>query len=89
MEGIGIGHNVLYVDHATTIHVIPLSLNNPLFGYSEYMAIVHKDYGIDEDSECIVTNGKPDLMINGEKYRYKLIGQWEGSKFNLNLKIDR
>lgn len=66
MTNMGIGHNVLYVDHVTTVHIIPLTFENTLFGYSEIMAIICRDYGVDQDAECMITKGKPDLLIKGE-----------------------
>ena len=90
MEGIGIGHNVLYLDHATTVHIIPVTFNNSLFGFTELMLVVCKDYGIDRDAECIITKGKPDISVKGEKYNYTMSGKWDNErKLIIDFKIER
>ena len=89
MTNMGIGHNVLYVDHVTTVHIIPLTFENTLFGYSEIMAIICRDYGVDQDAECMITKGKPDLLIKGEKYKYTLTGKWDDNILKVDLSVTK
>lgn len=89
MTNMGIGHNVLYVDHVTTVHIIPLTFENTLFGYSEIMAIICRDYGVDQDAECMITKGKPDLLIKGEKYKYTLTGKWDDKTLKVDLSVTK
>jgi len=77
MKDIGIGHNVLYLDHATIVHIIPISFENTFYGYSEFMAIIMKDYGIDQDAECIIPKAEPEVVIRGERYKFNINCLWD------------
>lgn len=90
MEGVGIGHNILYLDHATTVHIIPLSCSNNQYGRASFMAVVEKDYGIDKDTFCVLQeHGAADILIKGERYRFSLSGVWEEETLSMNVTIAR
>lgn len=81
MEGIGIGHNVLILDHATIVHIIPISYedNEPV----DFMAVTIRDYGVDTDAESQVSeNG--NLLIKGELYKYYISTRWENNIYMIN-----
>jgi len=88
MEGVGIGHNILYLDHATTVHIIPLSFSNNQYDRASFMAIVEKDYGIDKDMFCVLQESEAaDIMVKGERYRFSISGAWEEEVLNMNVTI--
>ena len=90
MEGIGIGHNILYLDHATTVHIIPLSSSNNQYGRASFMAVVEKDYGIDKDTFCVLQeHGTADILVKGERYRFSISGVWEKETLSMNVAIAR
>ena len=76
MKNIGIGHNIIYMDHATTIHIIPVNFKNTNYNHTEYMAVVVKDYGIDMDAQCVTPGKEIETVINGEKFRYSISAEW-------------
>ena len=83
----GIGHNVLYIDHITTAHVLPCYFKNNLFNgeYVDLIVVIVKDYGIDQDCETLYTNSNAEAEINGERYKFNLIGKWEEDTLKLKL----
>lgn len=85
MEGIGIGHNVLILDHATTVHIIPISYedNEPV----DFMAVTIRDYGVDTDAESQVSENC-NLLIKGELYKYYISTRWENNKYMINSTIE-
>lgn len=87
ISGIGIGHNVLYIDHITTAHIYPIHFRNNLYNeeYVDLMAIISHDYGIDQDCDAICTNGSAELKIDGERYKYDLTGKWEEDELKVKL----
>lgn len=86
MDEIGIGHNVIYADHATIAHIIPVTDQNDFGDYSNFMAVVVKDYGIDQDVDCKVLRDVPEMIIKGEKYRYAVSTSWDNDIFKVNFK---
>lgn len=80
MEGVGIGHNVLLLDHATTVHVIPLEFENTNSSNTKFMCIVIKDYGIDQDAECLLSREEGDVLVKGEKFKYSISCAWDDDK---------
>lgn len=86
MDEIGIGHNVIYADHATIAHIIPVTDQNDFGDYSNFMAVVVKDYGIDQDVDCKVLRDTPEMIIKGEKYRYAVSTSWDNDIFKVNFK---
>lgn len=87
LKNAGIGHNVLYIDHITTIHIIPREPENNLYGGDnvDFIAAVIRDYGIDQDCETIYTDHNVEMTIKGERYKYNLIGKWSDNEFRLKL----
>ena len=83
----GIGHNVLYIDHITTVHIIPREEKNNLYegDYVDFIAVIVRDYGIDQDCETAYTNHDVEMKIKGERYKYNLIGKWDNEEFRLKL----
>lgn len=83
----GIGHNVLYIDHITTVHIIPREETNNLYegDYVDFIAVIVRDYGIDQDCETVYTNHDVEMKIKGERYKYNLIGKWDNEEFRLKL----
>lgn len=83
----GIGHNVLYIDHITTVHIIPREEENNLYegDYVDFIAVIVRDYGIDQDCETAYTNHDVEMKIKGERYKYNLIGKWDNEEFRLKL----
>ncbi|WP_373262217.1 hypothetical protein [Hungatella hathewayi] len=83
----GIGHNVLYIDHITTVHIIPRGEENNLYegDYVDFIAVIVRDYGIDQDCETAYTNHDIEMKIKGERYKYNLIGKWDNEEFGLKL----
>ena len=50
------------------------------------MAVVVKDYGIDQDVDCKVLRDVPEMIIKGEKYRYAVSTSWDNDIFKVNFK---
>lgn len=86
MDGIGIGHNVIVLDHATTVHIIPTVFKNTKYENTDFMGVVVKDYGIDQDAECMITKEEADIMVKGEKLKYTISCKWDEEK---NLLVDQ
>lgn len=80
MEGVGIGHNVLLLDHATTVHVIPVEFENTNSSNTKFMCVVIKDYGIDQDAECLLSREEGDVLVKGEKFKYSINCAWDDDK---------
>lgn len=89
MENIGIGHNILILDHATTVHVIPIGFKNTNYGYADFMGVVIKDYGIDKDAECQVVKEDGTIQVKGERYKFNISAIWEKKKLVLDSRIER
>lgn len=83
----GIGHNVLYIDHITTVHIVPREEKNNLYegDYVDFIAVIVRDYGIDQDCETVYTNHDVEMKLKGERYKYNLIGKWDDEEFRLKL----
>lgn len=86
MERMGIGHNLLILDHATTVHIIPLAFKNTNYDYTSFMGVVIKDYGIDQDAECLISGDQSSILVRGEKLKYNINCSWDEKK---NLVIDQ
>lgn len=86
MEEVGIGHNVIYADHATIAHIIPVSETNEFGEYSNFMTVLVKDYGIEQDVDCKVLNDMPEMVIKGEKYKYAVSTIWDSDILKVNFK---
>lgn len=81
----GIGHNVIYMDHIITAHIIPLMTSNNLYDgeYVDIAIVLIRNYGIDQDCETIYSNHNYELKIKGEKYKYSLTAKWEEDEFKI------
>lgn len=86
-KGMGIGHNVLFLDHATTVHIIPLTFTNDFYDRARFMAIIIKDYGIDKDAECMITETEPEITIRGERFKYSVSCIWNEKELNVQSRI--
>lgn len=86
MAEVGIGHNVIYADHATIAHIIPVSDTNEFGEYSNFMTVLVKDYGIEQDVDCKVLNDMPEMVIKGEKYKYAVSTIWDSDILKVNFK---
>lgn len=90
MENIGIGHNIIILDHATTIHIIPAEFENSSYGHTKFMAVISRDYGIDQDAECMVSGENMEILVNGERYKYCIRSFWdEKNAFNIESKVTK
>lgn len=89
MENIGIGHNLLILDHATTVHIIPIGFKNTDYGYAEFMGVIIKDYGVDKDAECQMVKEDGTIQVKGERYKFNVSALWEDKKFILDSRIER
>ena len=89
MENIGIGHNLLILDHATTVHIIPIGFKNTNYGYAEFMGVIIKDYGVDKDAECQMVKEDGTIQVKGERYKFNVSASWEDKKFILDSRIER
>lgn len=76
MEGVGIGHNVIMLDYATVVHVIPLSSRNSPYGNVKFMAVVVKDYEIDRDAKSYVSEEDGGIEVRGERQKRRLFCSW-------------
>ncbi|WP_097005293.1 hypothetical protein [Lacrimispora amygdalina] len=87
IKKVGIGHNMLYIDHTTTVHILPKKeINNIHNGeYVDFVAVIIRDYGIDKDCETAFTNKNVEMKIKGERFNYNIIGKWENDRFKIRI----
>lgn len=90
MQNAGIGHNIIYMDHVTTVHIIPITFTNTNYDHTEIMAVIIRDYGIDIDTECITPGKEIETIINGEKFKYSISAEWNDSdEFEIKTRMMR
>ena len=90
MQNAGIGHNIIYMDHVTTVHIIPITFTNTNYDHTEIMAVIIRDYGIDIDTECITPGKEIETIINGEKFKYSISAEWNDSdEFEIKTRMIR
>lgn len=78
-DDIGIGHNVLFLDSTTTLHLMPIEKSD---GTIPTIGVVIKNIGFGE------TSGKaefadPIMVVSGETFKYKVYGFWKGDYFDV------
>ena len=78
-DDIGIGHNVLFLDSTTTLHLMPIE---KVDGSIPTIGVAIKNIGFGE------TSGKaefadPIMVVSGETFKYKVYGFWKGDYFDV------
>lgn len=78
-DDIGIGHNVLFLDSTTTLHLMPIEKSD---GTIPTIGVAIKNIGFGE------TSGKaefadPIMVVSGETFKYKVYGFWKGDYFDV------
>lgn len=78
-DDIGIGHNILFLDSTTTLHLMPIEKSD---GTIPTIGVAIKNIGFGE------TSGKaefadPIMVVSGETFKYKVYGFWKGDYFDV------
>lgn len=83
----GIGHNVIYLDHATTAHIMPYIMENNLYDgeFVDFIAVIIRNYGEEQDCECLFSATNAEMKVNGERYKFNLITKWDNEEYKLKL----
>ena len=82
-ENLGIGHNVIFLDYATTLHLMPIEKQDrtiPIIG------VTVKNIGFG-DSSGNAELGDPTMIVSGETYKYEVSGYWKDDYFEVNSQI--
>lgn len=82
-ENLGIGHNVIFLDYATTLHLMPIEKQD---GTIPVIGITIKNIGFGESSGDSKL-GDPTMIVSGETYKYEVSGYWKDDYFEVNSQI--
>ena len=82
-ENIGIGHNVIFLDYATTLHLMPIEKQD---GTIPVIGVTIKNIGFGESSGDSKL-GDPTMIVSGETYKYEVSGYWKDDYFEVNSQI--
>jgi len=82
-ENLGIGHNVIFLDYATTLHLMPIEKQN---GTIPVIGVTIKNIGFGESSGDSKL-GDPTMIVSGETYKYEVSGYWKDDYFEVNSQI--
>lgn len=76
---IGIGHNVLFLDSTTTLHLMPIE---KVDGSIPTIGVAIKNIGFG-DSSGNAEFADPIMIVSGETFKYKVYGFWKGDYFDV------
>ena len=82
-ENLGIGHNVIFLDYATTLHLMPIEKQD---GTIPVIGVTIKNIGFG-DSSGNAELGDPTMIVSGETYKYEISGYWKDDYFEVNSQI--
>ena len=82
-ENLGIGHNVIFLDYATTLHLMPIEKQD---GTIPVIGVTVKNIGFG-DSSGNAELGNPTMIVSGETYKYEVSGYWKDDYFEVNSQI--
>ena len=82
-ENLGIGHNVIFLDYATTLHLMPIEKQD---GTIPVIGVTIKNIGFGESSGDSKL-GDPTMIVSGETYKYEVSGYWKDDFFEVNSQI--
>ena len=82
-ENLGIGHNVIFLDYATTLHLMPIEKQD---GTIPVIGVTIKNIGFGESSGDSKL-GDPTMIVSGETYKYEVSGCWKDDYFEVNSQI--
>ena len=82
-ENLGIGHNVIFLDYATTLHLMPIEKQD---GTIPVIGVTIKNIGFGESSGDSKL-GDPTMIVSGETYKYEVYGYWKDDYFEVNSQI--
>lgn len=82
-ENLGIGHNVIFLDYATTLHLMPIEKQD---GTIPVIGVTIKNIGFGESSGDSKL-GNPTMIVSGETYKYEVSGYWKDDYFEVNSQI--
>ena len=82
-ENLGIGHNVIFLDYATTLHLMPIEKQD---GTIPVIGVTIKNIGFGESSGDSKL-GDPTMIVSGETYKYEVSGYWKDDYFEVNSHI--
>lgn len=82
-ENLGIGHNVIFLDYATTLHLMPIEKQD---GTIPIIGVTIKNIGFG-DSSGNAELGDPTMIVSGETYKYEVSGYWKDDYFEVNSQI--
>ena len=82
-ENLGIGHNVIFLDYATTLHLMPIEKQD---GTIPIIGVTIKNIGFGESSGDSKL-GDPTMIVSGETYKYEVSGYWKDDYFEVNSQI--
>ena len=82
-ENLGIGHNVIFLDYATTLHLMPIEKQD---GTIPVIGVTIKNIGFGESSGDSKL-GDPTMIVYGETYKYEVSGYWKDDYFEVNSQI--
>ena len=82
-ENLGIGHNVIFLDYATTLHLMPIEKQD---GTIPVIGVTIKNIGFGESSGDSKL-GDPTMIVSGETYKYEVFGYWKDDYFEVNSQI--
>ena len=78
-DDIGIGHNVLFLDSTTTLHLMPIEKSD---GTIPTIGVAIKNIGFG-DSSGNAEFADPIMIVSGETFKYKVYGFWKGDYFDV------
>ena len=78
-DDIGIGHNVLFLDSTTTLHLMPIE---KVDGSIPTIGVAIKNIGFG-DSSGNAEFADPIMIVSGETFKYKVYGFWKGDYFDV------
>ena len=82
-ENLGIGHNVIFLDYASTLHLMPIEKQD---GTIPVIGVTIKNIGFGESSGDSKL-GDPTMIVSGETYKYEVSGYWKDDYFEVNSQI--
>lgn len=82
-ENLGIGHNVIFLDYATILHLMPIEKQD---GTIPVIGVTIKNIGFGESSGDSKL-GDPTMIVSGETYKYEVSGYWKDDYFEVNSQI--
>ena len=82
-ENLGIGHNVIFLDYTTTLHLMPIEKQD---GTIPVIGVTIKNIGFGESSGDSKL-GDPTMIVSGETYKYEVSGYWKDDYFEVNSQI--